>query len=150
MNVPATSWTWGDIFALTQTLAIIVTLGITIFTVARNSKIIKTSNTLLINQHHREIWTATIITNKLKRVYNMDVNIAKKPVTDEEFMFVNMVFLHMSACLKLMREKACFPIEGIERDIKDIMRYPIFQYVWSDVWKFHDRHFVEFVLRYGN
>jgi hypothetical protein len=60
-------------------------------------------------------------------------------------MFTNMIFLHMSAVLKAQKAGAIYQVDGMERDIKDIFKYPIPKAVWADVCRFHDKMFVEFV-----
>lgn len=138
---------WNFIFQLIQSIGIIASFIVTIYTLRMNSKQTKSSNSLLVTQHHREIWTMIYQTNSLKRVFEKDIDLISEPITDEEFAFTNMIFLHMSACLKLTTSKACYKIEGMEEDIKDILSFPIPKQVWIEVYKFHDKQFIDFVTK---
>lgn len=138
---------WDFIFQLIQSIGIIVSFLVTIYTLRINSKQTKATNSLLITQHHREIWTTIYQTETLKRVFDKQVDLITTPITDEELAFTNMIYLHMSACLKLSNTKSCYKIEGMEEDIKDILTFPIPKQIWIDVYKFHDKQFVDFVNR---
>ncbi|MCX8074880.1 MAG: hypothetical protein N2749_04760 [Clostridia bacterium] len=135
------------IFQTIQSAGIVASFIITIYTLRKNNRTIKASNSLLITQHHREIWTTIYQTDSLKRVFDKNADITKEPVTDEEFCFVNLIFLHMSSCLKLSNADACYKIQGMEKDIQDILSYPIPKYVWLNVYKFHDKVYADFVMR---
>lgn len=135
------------VFQIIQSAGIILSFILTIYTIKTNEKHLKASNSLLITQHHREIWSTIYGTDDLKRVFQKNVDLISQPVTEREFTFTNMIFLHMSGCLKLTNTKSSFPVEGMENDIKDIMSYPIPNYVWLQVYKFHDKEFIDFVAR---
>lgn len=83
---------WNFIFQLIQNIGIIASFIVTIYTLRMNSKQTKASNSLLVTQHHREIWTMIYQTNSLKRVFEKDVDLISKPITDEEVAFTNMIF----------------------------------------------------------
>lgn len=135
------------VFQIIQSTGIILSFLLTVYTLRINQKHLKASNSLLITQHHRELWSTIYETEDLKRVFQRNVNLIEEPVTEREFTFTNMIFLHMSGCLKLSKTKSCFAIEGMENDIKDILSYPIPNYVWLQVYRFHDKDFIDFVAR---
>ena len=132
----------ANIFNWIQSLGIIFSFIVTIASFKITQKQLKASNSLLITQHHRELWTTIYETDELKRVFNKNIDIVTNPVTEREFRFANMIFLHMSGCLKLSKTNSCFHIDGMENDIKDILSYPIPNYVWINAYRFHDKIFV--------
>lgn len=134
------------IFQLIQSFGIISSFIITIYTLIKSNKQQKATNSLLITQYHREIWSLVYQTEELNRIFDAEANIFETPISEKERAFTNMIFLHMSACYTTMKTKACEPIEGLELDMKDILSYPIPKAVWMDVAKFHNKDFVEFVI----
>lgn len=133
-----------EITNIISNLALIITLLITLYSLIKNNQYLKASNYLLINQHHREIWNNIYQKNSLKRVFDYNVQRPFK-VSDEEFQFVNMIFLHMSGTYKLIKKRACYKVDGMDLDLMDIMSYPIPQKVWKEVSKFHDKDFIKYV-----
>lgn len=145
MNIFESDW-FEFIFQLIQSLGIIITLVITIVNLLKNNKYLKSSNSLMITQNHGEIWINILNNDDLKRVFDKNADIVSTPVTEKEHYFTNMIFLHMSSCLKMCNSKSCFQIEGMKNDIKDILSYPIPNFVWTSVYKYHDKEFVDFVM----
>ncbi len=136
-------------FNLTQTLGIVASFAVAVFALRWQSRQIKIANSLLINSHHREIWGHLFNDKELSRVFQKDVDLHSKPITDREHVFVNMIFLHMSACLKGIQSRAIDPVEGVENDLRNIMTYPIPRAVWHKVAKYHDHSFYEFIEKHG-
>ena len=100
----------------------------------------------MVTQQHREIWTITYQTDTLNRIFDSKADIVIEPVSEQEFTFVNMIFLHMSSCFELSEAKVFDLPIGIKADLKDILSYPIPNYVWLNVYKFYDYDFVQFVM----
>lgn len=126
-------------FDVVQTIAILATLLVTLATIRHQADQTKVANSLLITQHHREIWIAFLQDPDLARVFTKPIDLNSNPVTDKERTFVNLIFLHMSATLKAMRAGASFPVEALDNDVRDILSFPIPQQVWNDVKAYHDQ-----------
>ena len=137
-------WIVGNWFAFVQSLSILFTLLITLATLLRQLKQTKVSNSLLVTQHHRELWTLALTTNSLSRVFEENPNLIECPITEQERIFVNLLFLHMSATLKATKANAIHPIDGMEKDVRDVLSFPIPRQVWKQVKDFHDKSFVCF------
>jgi hypothetical protein len=132
-------------FSLAQSIGIIATLLLTLTMLRRQMHQTRVANALLVTQHHREIWTLSIQNPCLRRVFDPEADILTTPITEEERTFVYLILLHMSATLKAVQAQAIYPIEGMERDLIDVMSHPIPYSVWLEVRQYHDRAFVEFV-----
>lgn len=139
-----------NIVDIIQTAAIVITLLITLFVFAKNIANLKVQSQFSVNQAHREIWGNLYSSDKVSRVFSKNPDLIQCPVTEEEKMFVNMIFLHMSACLRAIKLKNIYKIEGIKEDLADILSYKIPQIVWNEVERFHDKHFIKFVNRTMN
>ena len=138
-------WIQERWFELVQTIVLLTTLIITIITLSKNTKQAKSNMLLQITAAHRDIWSNIYKSNKLKRVFTQNPNLEEKPITEEESMFVNMVFLHMSSCVRSIKNGSFFKLNGIKEDLLDILSYPIPRQVWEQNKKYHDKIFVNFV-----
>lgn len=139
----------SDWFDIVQTLGIIATLSLTIYTIRRHSIQLRATNALLITQHHRELWSMYLNNEQLKRVLSDEVDLVQAPVTREERLFTNMLFLHIAACVRAVRQDVAIPAEGLVKDIQSIFARPIPHAVWNEVRSFHDtdlRDFVDYCL----
>jgi hypothetical protein len=132
-------------FQLLQTIGIIASILFTATQIRFQRKSQKVSNSLLVTQHHRDIWKAFISDEKFSRLFQNHIDLVSSPVTEPERMFMNLVFLHISAVLKAIRAKAIFPIEGLESDVGDMLSYPIPREVWREVADYQDVQLREFV-----
>lgn len=136
-------------FNVVQTIAIVTTLLVTLVTLLRQGNQLKVANSFLVTQHHREIWNLIFTSASLSRVFEQDVDLETEPITEREKMFVNMIFLHMSASLKAVQAGAIYPIDGMEADIQDILSHPIPYMVWQDVKTYHDKGLLDFVAKHA-
>lgn len=136
-------------FSLVQSIGIIATLLLTTTMLRRQMNQTRVSNSLLVTQHHREIWSLTFENDALKRVFDKEADIQATPITEQERMFVNLIFLHMSASFKAIQAQAIYPVDGMAEDLIDILSHPIPFQVWSDMKPYHDKIFVNFVNRYS-
>lgn len=116
-----------------------------VYSLREQTRQLKVGNALVITQHHRELWGYMLDHPDLQRVFDKTADIVAQPISERERMFVNMMFLHSSVCLKAAREKVIPPIEGIEADIRDILSYPLPKAVWKDVRPYHEKTFAAFV-----
>jgi len=133
---------WLDII---QTLAIVMTLILSIVTNKYNIKQTKLNNRLTINSSHREIWTFYIDHfDELKRIFEKQPDINTKPITDNERFFVNMVLLHANVSLKANNAKTIYQIDGLKRDIQNFLSFAIPREVWKANFSVLDKDFIAF------
>lgn len=133
-------------FAAVQSVGIIASLLFTAYATFRNSQLTKVSNSLLITQHHREIWSLYLShEKKLARVFSENPDLKWKPVTEAEKTFMILIFLHMSAAFKAQKNSSVHSIEGMDLDILEVLSLPIPKQIWTEVKGFQDRDFVDYV-----
>ncbi|MGV3615157.1 MAG: hypothetical protein ACO1SV_07460 [Fimbriimonas sp.] len=136
-------------FQLVQSTSIIITLLVTLATLNRQMRQTKVTNSLVVTQHHRDLWKLSITEDCLGRVFDVSADCASQPPTEQEKMFVNMLFLHMCATYKAMRAGAIYPVDGMAEDLIDMLSHPIPASVWEEMRPFHDKVFVRFVDRHA-
>jgi hypothetical protein len=105
----------------------------------------KVANLLAITANHREVWNKFLNNPELKRVLNPAADPIKKPVTDAEEMFVNMVMLHTNSVYYTMSDQLVVTYEGLRRDVAQFLSLPIPKAVWEKTKQFQNDDFVAFV-----
>ncbi len=136
-------------FTLVQSIGIVATLLIAIATLRRQMHQTRVANSLLVTQHHRDIWKMSIENSKLNRTFTKKPDLFRKPITEAERTFVNLIFLHMCATLKAIEAKTIYPIDGMVADLVDIMSFPIPALVWREVAPYHDKIFAAYVDKHS-
>lgn len=134
-------------FTLLQTFGIIASILFTAFQIRFQHKSQMVTNSLLVTQHHRDIWKTFISDQELSRLFQEKPNLGSNPITEHERMFMNLVFLHISAVLKAVKAKAIYPVEGMESDVRDLLSYPIPKAVWEEIAEFQDQGLRDFVAQ---
>jgi len=69
----------------------------------------------------------------------------KKPLTDEEQMFVTSIVVHLDSVHRAIKAKMFLQQEGLHRDIKGFFSLPIPRAVWKRIKPLQDENFVEFI-----
>src|SRR5687767_4332729 len=91
------NWLRDNWFTLLQSLGIIGGLFFTAISLRVDTKVRRVGNLFAVTKQHREIWTALYSRPDLKRVVDTSANLATKPITDEEELFVNLLILHLAS-----------------------------------------------------
>lgn len=134
-------------FDIVQTIGIVASILLARKASRDQARQVEVSNALLITQHHRELWSQMLEHRELARVFDPAPDLVASPITEQERLFTNMLFLHTAGCLRASKAGVAPAIEGIEADLADIFSFPIPRQVWSDVHAFHEKEFSEFVSR---
>jgi len=134
-----------DWFTLLQTGGIIASILFTAITIRSDRRSRKASTLLQITQYHREIWSRLFDKPELKRIVDINPDLDKNPVTSEERLFVTLVIHHVNSVIQAIKAGSLPEIEGLERDITGLFALPIPVIVWSDVKKFQNKQFVNFI-----
>jgi hypothetical protein len=126
---------------------LIVTLGLllTAYTIHKDERARKIANLLTIHERYDHLWSRLFTNPELQRVLKKDVDVNRHPVSDEEVLFVKMLFLHLDTVHRAAREGMFVKIQGLKSDIKDFMALPIPKRVWERLKPFQDENFVTFV-----
>jgi hypothetical protein len=105
----------------------------------------KVANLLTITANHREIWKEFLQNSNLARVHDATANTVKKPVTDAERVFVNLVILHTNSVYYAMNDKLVVEYEGLRQDIAEFFSLPVPKAVWSKTKLLQNHDFVAFI-----
>ncbi len=126
---------------------LIVTLGLflTAFTIHKDERARKIANMLAIHERYDRLWTRLFTNPELQRILKKDVDVNRKPVTDEEMLFVKMLFLHLDTVRRATHEGMFVKLQGLKRDVADFMSLSIPRSVWQRIKPFQDDDFVEFI-----
>ncbi len=95
-------------------------VGGLVFTAASfrsEAKTRRVANLLTITKNHRDIWANFYRTQELARVLDASADVAKRFVTREEEIFVNLVILHLSSVFYAMKDELVIKLEGLRRDV---------------------------------
>ena len=141
----ASSWLARNWFELLQTVGILGGLVITAVTVRKDERARKITNSIAINEQHREIWKVLFIYPELSRVMVKDRNLEQEPASELEELFVKSLIVHLSTVFRAMKQNEFVRLEGLGRDARVFFSLPIARITWAKVREFHDRDFVGFV-----
>lgn len=134
----------GDnLINIIQTIAIVASAILAFIGLTKSAKATKMNNGLLIAQHHSDLWLEFCRNDHLSRIF--DESADAKNCSWQEKQFVNMIFIHMSESLSAQKKRVAYRIEGLEKDVVDLLEYPIPKAVWCEYSPYHDSFFVAFV-----
>ncbi len=93
---------------------------------------------------HRELWTFYIEhCDKLKDLF--DRKTTKKELTEEQFMFITMLFNHMELCYKLKKCDMLSRTFSLKEDWLDIMSYPLIKVYWQNTYQFREKDVAKYI-----
>lgn len=104
-------------------------------------------NLLILTRNHRELWSELFVRPDLARVLDPTANLATKPVTEEETVFVNLIVQHLNSVFQATKSGLTVPPEGLSRDVRGFFSLPIPRAVWARIRAFQDGVFGQFVER---
>ena len=133
---------WFDLFS---TVGILGSFWVAIKTLRDESKTRRTANLLTITANHREIWKEYLGNSKLARVRDADADIAKRPITEAEEVFVTFVILQVSNTYYAMKDELVIKLDGLRRDVAQFLSLPIPNAVWNKIKVIQNDDFVSFV-----
>lgn len=127
--------------------SLIATVVITIITMYTNKKARKVDNSNKINEAHRNLWLQGILSGKIDRLDQDNIDLVSSPITAEEARFAKLVFLHTQNSFKQIKNNACLPVEEFEKDVKNFLKHPIPRAVWNNSHVYYNGDFVNFVKK---
>jgi hypothetical protein len=133
---------WLD---LLQSIGIVGGLALTAISLRSDTKVQRVSNLLNITKQHREIWTRLYEHPELKRVISPAADLAEKPLTDEERLFIEFVVLHLNAAQEAIKQGMFVAPENLRKDVRRFFSLPLPKAVWELTKDFQDRDLVRFV-----
>lgn len=136
-------WISENWFSLLQTVGIVASLLLAAYTTWKDDRARRISNSIAINEQHRQAWKDIYEHPELARVLDMEAD-AKDISTGEE-MFVTTLISHLSTVFRAMKQGEFVTLEGLQRDVREFFVLPIPGAVWKKIKLFQDRGFVAFV-----
>jgi len=141
----AINWAGQHWLDLLQSVGIVAGLWFTAYTIRKDERARKITNLITIAQHHREIWGELYARPELSRILDRDADLVKRPISDEEHLFVNTVILHLDTVRRAMKEGMFVTLEGMRQDIRGFFSRPIPNAVWERTQGLQDSEFVRFI-----
>jgi len=141
-------WLQQSWFDLVQSFFILAGFTVTIITLRRDHKSRRVSNRLAITQAHREIWSLRYERPELSRIFESDIDLSRKPVTDDEALFLTFVILHFSSAFEAIEDDLVLQPDGLGKDIRWFFNLPIPKTVWDKSRNFQNERFVAFVEKH--
>lgn len=140
-------WEWlaNNSFNLLNAVGIIGGLGFTAHSLRSETKTRRIANLLSITANHRELWKAYLNDRELARIRDISAKTSKQPVTEAEWIFVNMVIQHLNTVYYAMNDQLVVKVEGMRRDIAQFFSLPIPREVWEKIKVLQNDDFVTFV-----
>lgn len=123
-----------------------IALFLNFFSTIRSTRGRKISNYQEIIKSHRDIWKLTLQDpTSYGRLFEPDVDIIKSPITHQERLFSQLLFLHMTAAYTFLKYSHMQPIEKLEMDFYEVLLAPIPRLVWAESRKYYNSDFRCFV-----
>lgn len=133
---------WFDLF---QTVGIVSGLLFTAYAARKEDGSRKISNLIAIKAEYREIWKQVYKRPQLARVLKADVDLNAEPISDEEFLFVKLLILHLDTVHRMMKSGMFVTLEGLQKDVAEFFSAPIPKAIWEKIKPLQDADFAEFI-----
>jgi hypothetical protein len=138
-------WLSAHWFDCLQIIGLVGGLLLTAYTIHKDARARQISNLIALNQRHDDIWRTFYERPQLSRVLEHGVDLSKQPISDEESLFVTMLFLHLDTVRRTAKAGMFIEIRGIRNDLRSFIKLPIPSAVWEKLKPFQDEDFVAFV-----
>lgn len=111
----------------------------------REGRALRATNILRLTEQHRDLWKELFARPSLSRVLKADADLAARPVSDDESVFVGLLILHLNSTYVAIKAGVLKSPEGLAPDIRGFFSLPIPGAVWQRMHHLHDADFVAFV-----
>ena len=123
-----------------------IALLLNFFSTMRSARGQKISNYQEIIKSHRDIWKLTLQDPTVyARLFETNLNLLETPITHQERLFSQLLFLHMSASYTFLEYSHMQPIEKLELDFHEVLLAPIPRTIWAESRKYYNSDFRRFV-----
>ena len=138
-------WLDENWFSLLESLGIVGSLLFTAITLRKDLQAKRVSEYLTLAGQHRRLWGQLHRRPSLARLLDPDRDIATRPVTPEERLFLELAFVHFHTGWLLAREGSLTPMSVLAADAGHFFRLPVPACVWERMKSVLEREFVIFV-----
>ena len=139
------AWFADNAVSLITAFGIVGSMFVATMAFRSEAKTRRVANLLSITANHRELWKAYLNDSGLSRIRDGAAQTGKQPVTEAEWIFVNMVIQHLNTVYYAMNSQLVVKVEGIRRDIAQFLSLPIPREVWEKIKVLQNDDFVVFV-----
>ena len=138
-------WLVENWFVLLNAVGVVGGLLFTAISLRSETKTRRIANLLTITAHHREVWKEFLNHPELARVLDASADLIRQPITREEEIFTNFIFLHISGAYYAMKDELVIKLEGLRRDVAQFISLPIPEKIWEKTKLLQNDDFVKFV-----
>ena len=138
-------WLAENWFNLFSSIGIIGGLWFTAVSLHSETKTRRIANLLTITANYREVWQEFFHTPELTRVIDPAANVAKKPVTPVEELFVGLIISHTNSVFYATNNDLVVKWEGLRRDVKSFFSLPVPKAVWNRTKLLQNQDFAAFI-----
>jgi hypothetical protein len=143
--VSLVAWLNDNWFSFLQSVGIGGSLLFTAVTLRKDLQAKRVREYLILAGQHRRLWGQLHRRPKLARLLDPSRDIAMRPVTDEERLFLELAFVHFHTGWLLAREGSLTPMSVLATDAGHFFRLPVPAYVWERTKSVLEPEFVTFV-----
>ena len=133
---------WLD---LVESAGIVGGLVFTGITVRKDDRAREIDTLISVEEQYKEIWMALYERPQLSRVLKPDLDLSRRPVNDEEGLFVKLLLLHLDTVHRAMEAGMFVEIQGLHQDIRSFLSLPIPSAVWKQIKPFQQKEFADFI-----
>jgi hypothetical protein len=138
-------WLNENWFPFLQSVGIGGSLLFTAVTLRRDLQAKRAREFLILAGQHRRLWGQLHRRPKLARLLDPDRDVAARPVSTEERLFLELAFVHFHTGWLLAREGSLTPMSVLAADAGHFFRLPIPAFVWERTKSVLEPEFVTFV-----
>jgi len=98
-----------------------------------------------LSKAHENLWSNVRDKPELRRVLLTEVDLGKKPLTTQEEVFLNLVFVHFERGWEAAKTNKILTMEAYTADVRGFFALPLPRAAWEKIKKTHNPKFVRFV-----
>lgn len=138
-------WVGTNWFDVLQSVGIVASLLFTGVALKEDTRARRVDHLITFTDRHRDIWREMYHRPELARVISERPNVVRKPVTNEEALFVRLIILHLASVHRAINDGMFTRPEGLDEDVRWFFTLPIPRQVWDNLKSLQNEDFRRFV-----
>lgn len=138
-------WLNDNWFSFLQSVGIGGSLLFTAVALRKDFKAKRVREYLILAGQHRRLWGQLHRRPKLARLLDPDRDVAARPVTSEERLFLELALVHFHTGWMLARAGSLTPMPVLAADVGHFFQLPVPAFVWERTKSVLEPEFVTFV-----
>ncbi|HEY3856307.1 MAG TPA: DUF6082 family protein [Verrucomicrobiae bacterium] len=139
------TWISANWFNLISAVGIMASLLFTAVSLRSETKNRRIDSLLSLTESHRELWAQIFDHPDLARILDTEADLARKPMTLEESIYVGLAIQHLGSAYQAMKGGIVIQQDGLCDDVKSFFGLPIPKAVWAETKTLQNADFVRFV-----